>query len=29
VRGVPIGHGSKPQLVGENVAHSIGKELKK
>lgn len=29
VGGVSIGHGSKPQRVGENVAQSIGKEIMK
>ena len=29
VGGVDIEHGSKPQRVGENVAQSIGKEIKK
>ena len=29
VGGVPIGHGSKPQRVGESVAQGIGKEIKK
>ena len=29
VRGVPIVHGSEPQRVGESVAQSIGKEIKK
>jgi hypothetical protein len=29
VGGVHIEHGSKPQRVGENVAHGIGKEIKK
>lgn len=27
--GVHIEHGSKPQPVGENVAHRIGEEIKK
>ena len=29
VGGVPIEHGSNPQRVGENVAQSIGKEIRK
>ena len=29
VDGVHIEHGSKPQRVGESVAHGIGKEMKK
>lgn len=29
VSGVHIGHGSKPQRVGESVAQGIGKEIKK
>ncbi len=29
VGGVHIEHGSKPQGVGERVAHGIGKEIKK
>ncbi len=29
VGGVLIGHGSKPQHVGENVAQGIGREIKK
>ena len=29
VGGVPMKHGSKAQRVGENVAHAIGKEIKK
>ncbi len=29
VGGVHIEHGSKPQRVGENVAHGIGKEIRK
>ena len=28
VGGVPVGQGSKPQLVGEHVAQGIGKEIK-
>ena len=29
VGGVHIEHGSKPEHVGENVAHGIGKEIRK
>ena len=29
VGGVPIGHGSRPQRVGESVAQGVGKEIKK
>ena len=29
VGGVPVGHGSKPQRVGENVARGIGRDMKK
>jgi hypothetical protein len=29
VSGVSIEHGSKPQLVGETVAHRIGEEIRK
>ncbi len=29
VPGVPVGQGSSPQRVGENVASSIGREIRK
>lgn len=29
VGGVPIGHGSKPQRVGESVAQGIGREIRR
>ena len=29
VSSVPVGHGSKPQRVGESVAQGIGREIKK